>query len=358
MRDTLGSMNSYERLLTTIGHTKPDRPPLQIMATDEVMQTLRAAKGLKDEEELLKDLGVDFRLLAYEIDKKQVIPEQIMHGYRKEGQLTVSCYGVVLLHNENFPQAHRIHGPLYDTDDLNSFDWPKPSEVENEDTLKSIIEDNNRAGLCSLVRCDNPFKIAYFMRSFEDFMVDCILHQDYALELLKRIADIEFTRVENGVKAGARCARVFGDFADQRSLMISPEAFRKVLKPVLADFVQRLKCINRDVKVFLHSDGNLMEILSDLIECGFDAVHPLQLECMDMYEVKRKFGHRLTLFGGVSVQSELPFLPEGEIRRLVRERIDTLGENGGFIVAPGNSILPDVPVESVFAMYDEGSKTV
>lgn len=125
----------------------------------------------------------------------------------------------------------------------------------------------NQAGCCTLTACDNPFKIAYFMRHYEEFMVDCLLQPEFALELLQRIAGVEFTRAEAGVRAGTRAAMIFGDFADQRNLMISPDTFRTVLKPVLADYLTRLKAINPGVLVFLQSDGNLFSILPDAGLC-------------------------------------------------------------------------------------------
>ncbi len=100
-------------------------------------------------------------------------------------------------------------------------------------------------------------------------------------------------------------------------------------------------------------DSYVSSVLPDLIECGFAAVHPIQPECMDMAAVKQELGDRLTLFGGISVQSELPDSSPETIRRLVRERIDGLGQDGGLILAPTNTIIEDVPLESILAMYEE-----
>jgi uroporphyrinogen decarboxylase len=346
-------MDSFQRLLKTVAHQQPDRPPLELMATDRVVERLRKNLSLADSEELLRLLGVDFRRLDLPIDKKQPIPETIKNRIASGDQIEVSPYGVVLLHHPNSPQGHRIYGPLHDTEDLDSFDWPTPEDVLHTATVFTAIRRHNKAGLCTLTGCDNPFKIAYFMRRYEDFLVDCLTRPDYATALLERIASVEFTRVENGVRAGARCAMIFGDFAHQQELMISPQVFRRVLRPILEEFVFRLKAINPEVLVFLHSDGNLSAVLPDLIECGFAAVHPIQPECMDMVAVKQEVGDRLTLFGGISVQSELPDSDPETIRRLVRERIDGLGRDGGFILAPTNTIIEDVPLDSILAMYEE-----
>ena len=347
-------MDSYQRLLSTLDLQRPDRPPLELMATDRVVQSLCRHTGAADTEELLRRLGVDFRRVDLAIGKKQRIPAAARFRIRPGDRVEASPYGVVLLRHPNSPQRHRIYGPFYDTEDLDSFDWPKAEDIPTADSVATEIRAHNGEGLCTLTACDNPFKIAYFMRRYDDFLIDCLTRPDYARELLERIAAVEFRRAETGVRAGARCAMIFGDFAHQQELMVSPGVFRSVLRPLLGQFVVRLKSVNPGVLVFLHSDGNLSSVLPDLIECGFAAVHPIQPECMDMAEVKKRWGDRLTLFGGISVQSELPGSDPQTIRMLVRERIDRLGRDGGLILAPTNTIVEDVPLDSILAMYEAG----
>jgi len=347
------AMTPYQRLCATLAHRRPDRVPLEIMAADGVIESLQVHTGAQTKEELLVRLGVDFRRVDIAIGKQQPIPLQAVERYGSQGSLSVSPYGVVLLRHPNFPQGHRVYGPFYGTEDLDSFDWPDRGSVLPPESMATETERLNRAGFCTVTGCDNPFKLAYFMRPYEEFLIDCLVRPDYAVALLRRIAAVEFTRAENGVRAGARCAMIFGDFAHQQALMVSPEVFRRVLRPLLAEFVSRLKAINPGVFVFLHSDGDLGAVLQDLIDCGFAAVHPIQPECMDMAAVKRQYGHAFTLFGGVSVQSELPRSKPAVIRRIVRERIEQLGRDGGFILAPTNTLIEDVPLESILAMYDE-----
>jgi uroporphyrinogen decarboxylase len=138
--------------------------------------------------------------------------------------------------------------------------------------------------------------------------------------------------------------------------MFSPDTFRRVLKPVLADITSRLRAINPDLLLFLHSDGNLYSVLPDLIEIGFQGVHPIQPECMDMAQVKREFGDRLTLIGGISVQTELPSKTPEELKAIVRERVDSLGSDGGFMVTSSNTLLPDAPPENILAAYREAAR--
>lgn len=348
-------MTSYERVLSTVNHQAPDRVPCDIKAIEEVVQGLVTYLGKTNREEVYQDLGLDFRHFRAVIDKSQPLPVQVKEQYEGTGMLVVSPYGVVSVQHPNFPQAHRVYGPFYETRDVDSFDWPTAEDVILTDGERKSIDQHNKAGICTCISIDNPFKIGYFMCRYENFMVDCLLDPDYIIELLTRIARVEVRRAEIAVEAGARCVLISGDFADQRSLMVSPEVFRGVLKPILAEGVSRLKAINPELLPFLHSDGNLFDVLPDLIDCGFVAVHPIQLESMDMLQVKRTYGDQLTLFGGISVQSELPFLSPDDIRALVRQRIDTLGVDGGFMLAPTNTILPDVDPANTVAMYREAT---
>ncbi len=351
-------MNGYERVLSAVRHRQPDRPPMEWLATDRVTDELRRHLSLENTEAVLQHLGTDIRRFFAEVHKQQPIPPHVMERYSGQEQLLSSCYGVVLLTNPNFPQDHRVYGPLYETTDLDKFNWPQASDVVLESEVAAEIKRCNDEGICTVIACDNPFKIAYFMRPFDSFMMDCVLKPDLVLDLMRRILSVELSRIKAGVRAGARAAIISGDFADQRNLMISPSTFRRVLKPILAEYVQELKAVDPDLILFLHSDGNLIEILPDLIECGFQAVHPIQPESMDMSAVKQQFGDRLTLFGGISVQTELPYLSTGEIRDLVRRRVDTLGLNGGFIFAPSNTVLPDVPVKNSLAAFQEAARVM
>ena len=346
-------MNSYERVLAAVKHQQPDRPPQALFSTDEVDASLMSHYGFDSYEEVLVELGIDFRTIQPEVNKSYPVPPHVVEKWQGKAEILTSYHGDVRIVSEEFPQAHRVYGPFYENDDLDSFDWPAVSDIDTVESLRPKFAEYNERGLFTFARAENPFKMGYFMRPFEDFLMDCAARPDYAFELMSRVADFETTVVENAVKAGARGAMVGGDFAHQEALMMSPPTFRKLLKPLLANFVTRVRAINPDVVTLLHSDGDLTEVLEDLIECGIDAIHPIQPECMDMFDVKRRLGDQMTIFGGVSVQSELPGSDPEYIRGLVRDRAKILGENGGFILAPTNTLLPDVPVESIVAMYSE-----
>jgi uroporphyrinogen decarboxylase len=89
-----------------------------------------------------------------------------------------------------------------------------------------------------------------------------------------------------------------------------------------------------------------------MIETGVDMIHPLQSECMDVLDIKRRYGEKFTVFGGIGSQTTLFAMTPDEIRRYVRDLCRELGKGGGFILTPGIQIMHDVPFENTLAFID------
>jgi len=118
----------------------------------------------------------------------------------------------------------------------------------------------------------------------------------------------------------------------------------------MANFVAELKAINPRVKVAYHSDGMISPIIPELIEIGVDVLNPIQPACMDPAEVKREFGNKLCFWGALDEQRTLPFGTPVEVAHEVKERLRTVGKNGGLILAPTHHVQLDTPMENFWAM--------
>ena len=97
-------------------------------------------------------------------------------------------------------------------------------------------------------------------------------------------------------------------------------------------------------------------VFGDLVEIGFDVINPIQPECMDVVEIKHRFGDQVCLHGTISCQKTLPFGTPDDVAAEVRQRISCCGEDGGLILCPSNNIQPDVPVENIMALYTSAKK--
>jgi uroporphyrinogen-III decarboxylase len=118
----------------------------------------------------------------------------------------------------------------------------------------------------------------------------------------------------------------------------------------MAEFFSTLKAINPEVKIAYHSDGKFEPIIPDLIEIGLDVLNPVQPACMDPAEMKRKFGDKLCFWGTIDEQHTLPFGTPEQVRAQVLERLETVGYDGGLIIAPTHHVQLDTPLENFWAM--------
>lgn len=98
--------------------------------------------------------------------------------------------------------------------------------------------------------------------------------------------------------------------------------------------------------------GDIREIIPDLIEIGVEILNPIQPECMDPAELKRKYGFCLSFWGTIGIQTTLPFGTPDDVRREVKQRIETVGRGGGLLIAPTHVIEPEVPWENIIAFVE------
>jgi len=153
-------------------------------------------------------------------------------------------------------------------------------------------------------------------------------------------------------EAGVDILRLGDDVGSQKGMLMSPEVWRKWLKPGLKKVIKSARDINPEIHIFYHSDGYIEPIIPELIEIGVDILNPVQPECMDPAKLKREYGDKLAFWGTVSCQRTMPFGTPEDVINEVKLRIKTVGENGGLLIAPTHILEPDVPWENVLAFFE------
>ena len=196
------------------------------------------------------------------------------------------------------------------------------------------------------------FEKAYFARGIENFLADLAGNKEFAQELLSLIIKKNLVMLENIISCPYINGVLLGsDWGSQKSLLMSPKVWRELIAPGEKKEYDLLKSAGKEV--WIHSCGNVESIIPDLIEMGVDVLNPLQPECMDIYEIKRKYGNRLTFWGGISTQQTLPYGTPEEVREETRRVIQELSRGGGYIASPAQGIQEDVPIENMLAFIDE-----
>jgi hypothetical protein len=146
-------------------------------------------------------------------------------------------------------------------------------------------------------------------------------------------------------------AFVWDDIAFKSATMYSPRWLRENWLPRLQYILEPLK--KAGIKVIFHSDGNLLEIVDDLVSVGVDGLNPLeQLAGMDLALLKRRWGDKLILVGGIDCSQLLPLGTPEEIREKVRWAIKVAAPGGGFFIGSSSEIVPSTPLENVLAFYE------
>ncbi|MFH1851933.1 MAG: uroporphyrinogen decarboxylase family protein [Candidatus Neomarinimicrobiota bacterium] len=139
------------------------------------------------------------------------------------------------------------------------------------------------------------------------------------------------------------------DIAYTSGLLVSPAILREYFFPWLKKIGDLARRYNKPL--IYHSDGVLWDVMEDIIDCGVDALHPIEPRAMDIAEVKRRYGDRLCLIGNLDV-GDLALAEPDQIRQTVREIYQQVGYNGGYCVGSGNSIPDYVKFENYLAMLD------
>ena len=183
----------------------------------------------------------------------------------------------------------------------------------------------------------------------------------FACRIMDKIAEFQIEDILRTLEvASGRIDMVYisDDLGGQNGMILSPQIWRKYIRPREERIIKAIKNNHSDVKIIYHSCGSITPVIPDLIKIGVDILNPLQLGAknMDPVKLKQEYGDKLCFHGGMDIQYILPYGTEREIRAEVNRLIDILGEQGGYILAPSESIQPDASPQNILAMYDTAKR--
>ena len=221
-----------------------------------------------------------------------------------------------------------------------------------EEVAKVHSQGRAAMALTTVDDIETPF----LFRGREQFFLDLGYEENWLYTFIDFITE---ACVQDAVTAARSGAEIFGigyDMGSQKSLLISPEQWRRIFKPRLKRLIETVKKEDPSIKFFLHSDGYIYEIIPDLIEIGVDILNPIQPEVMDPAEIKKEFGKDLIFCGGISVQYTLPLGTSADIEQEVKLRMETIGKDGGYLMCPSHITGPEIPWENIEAYFSAAEK--
>jgi uroporphyrinogen decarboxylase len=192
------------------------------------------------------------------------------------------------------------------------------------------------------------FERAWTMRGMTNLFVDMVDAPEFVDELLDAICDYNVALVEQAVQFPIDSVHFGDDWGSQRGLLMGPKLWERFLKPRLARQYAAAKQAGKFVTI--HSCGKVQEVFPQLIEIGLDCFNPFQPEVMDVYEMKRLHGDRLSFWGGISTQKLLPYGTTDEVRAEAKRMLAEVGRDGGYILSPAHAIPGDARPENIMAL--------
>jgi len=192
------------------------------------------------------------------------------------------------------------------------------------------------------------FERSYLVMGFEQLMLNVALEPGIVEAMFEKVTEFKIGIAKKAVELGFKVAHCGDDLGTQKGGLFSASNFRKLYLPRIKRFWEVY--VNAGIPIMLHSCGNIIDYLPDLIDAGLKILEPTQ-PCMDLKYLKKEFGKDLVFFGGIDTQ-QLPFISEKETRELARNTIRILGKGGGYIIAPSQEIMNDIPIENVKAIVE------
>lgn len=239
--------------------------------------------------------------------------------------------------------------PLQDSKDLDAFAWPDPDTPHLLDEAQRQIEQYGADYFITPNFGFVLFERAWSLRGFANFFVDMATDPAFTHELFDRITEIQLKLIHRFIELGVDGGYFGDDYGAQSNMLFSPKMWREYIKPRLARLFAPF--LERGLPILMHSDGQIQNILPDLVEIGLTALNPVQPEVLDHKWLYEHFGGRLAFYGGISTQSVLPLGTPQDVEQAIKACLADLAPEGtGLVIAPSHRLMTDIPLENVEVM--------
>ena len=374
-------MNSRERVMLALNHQEADRVPIDLGSTiissihKNAYLDLKPHLGMEVEELRMCDFVqqlpyVDEALLErFEVDFRMVqLPAATAPDvtYFEEGDYFafIDRWGSKLhMPKQNGLYFDWVEFPVKEPTmaALDAYQWPRPDPPETNAKLreqaKHLYENTEYALVGSAIIGGGIFEQPARTMGLENFLMALLTEPAFADRLMGQITDIYIESCNSYLDQVGEYLQVFtywDDLNSQAGWMISPDIYKRLIKPKQQRLVEAIKS-KTDAKLFFHGCGAVSELIPHLIDLGFDIVNPVQVSAagMNTKRLKKEFGQDIVFWGGgVDSQQILPFGTPDQVRDEVKRRMDDLAPGGGFVFANIHNIQAFVPPENIVAAFE------
>ena len=406
-------MNSRERIIEAINHRQPDRVPIDfnghrssgIMV--QVYKKLRKCMGLPEktlyvydfiqqlalvDDDMLDALGADVVELGHDYYKQDdywqdweladgtpvKLPGFVEVKKTDQGNIVCGDRGqVICIQKPGCDFFEQTCFPLHENDDatfgnladdLQQIMWcrlgipPAPAGLDDAglkvltETGKNLRESTDRAIYATFG--GNLVEIGEFAFRIDNFLYELAANPKRMHKFLDVLTEFHIANMEKYLGAVGDYIDIIGfgdDLGMQTGPQFSPQMYREFFKPRHKILWNHAKKLCPHIKTSLHCCGGVYPLMKDLIEAGLDIINPVQFTCKDMElpRLKKEFGKDMVFWGGgCDTRDVLPNATPEQIRKHVKENVNIMSPDGGFVFQQVHNILAGVPAENVLAMFE------
>lgn len=247
-----------------------------------------------------------------------------------------------------------LEQPPLDKTSFDGYEFPEPEKFFRPEWKKNalnICQNNQESFLIGSLGW-GLFERSWNLRGFQNALIDAVAEPDFYEEMLDKLMNLYLHFVEYTVDLPIDAIMFGDDWGDQRGVILGPERWRKFIKPKWAKIYEAVHSGGK--YVITHSCGSVVDIMPDIIEIGVDVLESVQPEAagMNPYELKKKWGDKITFWGCLGSQSIIPFGKHKEIKQEVKRLCSEMGRGGGYILAPAKPLQPETPTENAVAVIE------
>lgn len=391
-------MNSRQRILTTLNHQEPDRVPIDLNGTSATSIAAMAYNKLalklgitappqiwdplqllaNPDQAILDLFGSDtlpvplpptglnlnnpqWKLWSLPDGTKGLVPTGFEPVEQPNGDLVIINGDFEYRLPSGGYYFDQVKHPLADAQtisEIENFHIPDFSPLQLEwmhQIAKQHFENSDKFVMCRYR--SSILERACELRGWSRFFMDLAGEPKMAQVLIENITNFYLRNLPSFLEKVGNFAHLIvnhDDLGNQSNSLISLKMYQMMFKPYHRQIFKAIK-EKSNLFIYMHSDGNILKFIPDLIEIGVDVLNPVQFSAKDMNpeEIKREFGQDLVFWGaGIDTQTTLPFATPNLVSDEVRKMIDIMAPGGGYVFATVHNIQANVPPENIIKMYE------
>lgn len=299
----------------------------------------------------VRSLHPDLLLAKRDFDPQMLYPEGI------PGDAYIDEWGICTTEHNGLVYVQNPMKDYESIEDLASYPFPDYSRSECYERAAKKVEEYHAQGLPVIIKAERLiFAMGRDLRGYENHLMDYYINPEFNEALLDKILECQKQMVRGMASTKADILWLSSDVASQTNVFIRPEVYHNTIAWRMKALYEEARRVNPDILCAYHCCGNVEPIMDDILDFGIQILNPIQPESLNLPEFKKKYGEKLILWGGLSVQKTFPYGTPEDVRTELENVCRILGSGGGYVASPSNEITEDIPWENIRAFCDAARK--